>query len=154
MTNTRKPTLPKDPEGMNDRRAEWAGKAIAAFREATGSDEEDSLGDLLVDLMHWADRHNFDFESAYFRAADCYEEETREAQAHAFDAYEIHGIREIGRGKMRHCEQVADAEAEFWSLFGHIPGQGLECIGDYKTRELAEEMYARITGRNYLRKGA
>jgi hypothetical protein len=68
-----------------------------------------------------------------------------------FDAYEIHGVREyhgapFGQGK--YSEQVPDDEAQFWSLFGHIPGQGLDCIGDFKTREHAEEIYARITGRH------
>jgi hypothetical protein len=66
-----------------------------------------------------------------------------------FDRYEIHGVREFGRGKSRHCEQVADEEAQFWSLYGHIPGQGVECIGDFKSREFAEEVYARITGKPY-----
>ncbi|MBX6316166.1 MAG: hypothetical protein IRY99_25135 [Isosphaeraceae bacterium] len=47
------------------------------------------------------------------------------------------------------CETVPDDEAEFWSLFGHIPGQGIDCIGDFKTREHAEEVFARITGRSY-----
>jgi hypothetical protein len=68
-----------------------------------------------------------------------------------FDAYEIHGVREFGRGKSRHCEQVPDNEAQFWSLYGHIPGQGLECIGDFKSREFAEEIYARITGQPFVR---
>jgi hypothetical protein len=66
-----------------------------------------------------------------------------------FDAYEIHGVRQFGRGKSRHCEQVPDDEAQFWSLYGHIPAQGLECIGDFKSRQLAEEIYARITGKPY-----
>ncbi len=64
-----------------------------------------------------------------------------------FDGYEIHGVREFGRGKSRHCEQVPDEEAQFWSLYGHIPGQGVDCIGDFGTREQAEEVFARITGR-------
>jgi hypothetical protein len=74
-----------------------------------------------------------------------------------FDAYEIHGMKRlsscygqeeepVGR-VINDCEQVPDDEAEFWSLFGHIPGQGLDCIGDFATREHAEEIYARITGR-------
>lgn len=50
-------------------------------------------------------------------------------------------------------EQVDDSEAEFWSLFGHITGQGLDCIGDFTSRELAEEIFARITGRRYEEKG-
>jgi hypothetical protein len=68
-----------------------------------------------------------------------------------FDVYEIHGVREFGRSKARHCEQVPDDEAQFWSLYGHIPGQGVESIGDFKTREFAEEVYARITGEPYGR---
>jgi hypothetical protein len=67
----------------------------------------------------------------------------------AFDRYEIHGVREFGRGRNRYCEQVPDSEAQFWSLYGHIPNQGVECIGDFKTREFAEQIYARITGELY-----
>lgn len=76
-----------------------------------------------------------------------------------FDDYEIHGMKRLcdcpgseeeptGR-VIDNCEQVSDHEAEFWSLFGHIPGQGLDCIGDFATREHAEEVFARITGRHY-----
>jgi hypothetical protein len=56
-------------------RACWADKAILAFREQTGCDHEDSLGDLLGDLMHWADARNFDFEAALDRARQHYKEE-------------------------------------------------------------------------------
>lgn len=66
-----------------------------------------------------------------------------------FDDYEIHGVRSFGRGKRKYCEQVPDEEAQFWSLFGHMPGQGLECIGDFESRALAEEIFSRITGRRY-----
>lgn len=61
-----------------------------------------------------------------------------------FDDYEIHPCKDYGG-----CvEQVGDeGEADFWSLYGHIPGQGLECIGDFKTRQQAEEVLQRITGR-------
>ena len=68
-----------------------------------------------------------------------------------FDDYEIHGVKEFHEAGVRWCEQVSDRKAEFWSLFGHIPGQGLDCIGDFKTRRHAEEIYARITGRRYRR---
>jgi hypothetical protein len=68
--------LPPDPDGMNDRRSAWAGLALAAFIAATGTDWEDALGDLLTDLMHWADRNNYDFEAALFRAQGHYEAET------------------------------------------------------------------------------
>jgi hypothetical protein len=64
-----------------------------------------------------------------------------------FDDYEIHGVKEVHECGKKWCEQVEDAQAEFWSLFGHIPGRGIDCIGDFKTREHAGEIYARITGR-------
>ena len=66
-----------------------------------------------------------------------------------FDDYEIHGVYEFSEDDRSFCEQVPDDEAQFWSLYGHIPGQGLDCIGDFKTRQHAEEVFARITGRCY-----
>lgn len=59
-------------------RANWADKAIRIFREATGCDHEDSLGDLLADLIHWAEARNFDFEAALDRARDHYQAEIAE----------------------------------------------------------------------------
>ena len=66
-----------------------------------------------------------------------------------FDCYEIHGVKVFEESGNKWCEQVADHEAHFWSLYGHIPGQGLTCLGDFTTREHTEELYARITGRRY-----
>ena len=37
------------------------------------------------------------------------------------------------------------------TLYGRIPGQGLKPLGEFKARGHAEEVYARITGRPYLR---
>jgi hypothetical protein len=68
--------LPSDPEGMNDQRSAWARCAVRVFQEATGTDEEDVLCDLLANLMHWADRANYDFEAALLRARDHYDAET------------------------------------------------------------------------------
>lgn len=67
-----------DPDNMNDHRAVWASFAIAAFMRITGCDQEDALGDLLADLMHWADRCQYDFALALLRAQDHYEAETAE----------------------------------------------------------------------------
>ena len=64
-----------------------------------------------------------------------------------FDDYEIHGVKEFTEADFAFCEQVDDADADYWSLFGHITGGGLECIGDFETRQHAEEILARITGR-------
>jgi hypothetical protein len=66
-----------------------------------------------------------------------------------FDDYEIHGIFDFDEDDRTFSEQVPDDEARYWSLFGHIPGRGLECIGDFESRKLAERIYARITGRRY-----
>jgi hypothetical protein len=69
--------LPHDVDGMNGRRAERAAKAVAAFRAEVSCDTheflvraeyEDSLGNLLADLMHWADRNDFNFKAALDRA--------------------------------------------------------------------------------------
>jgi hypothetical protein len=70
------PDLPPDPDGMNDRRAQWAGHAIAAFRDATGTDEADAVCDLLADLMHWCDRHGQEFRRELDRANHHYVAET------------------------------------------------------------------------------
>jgi hypothetical protein len=59
-------------------RANWADKAVRAFREQTGCDHEDSLGDLLCDLMHWAGTRNLDFDAALDGARCHYEEERAE----------------------------------------------------------------------------
>jgi hypothetical protein len=64
-----------------------------------------------------------------------------------FTHYEIHGVRLDQDDDV--FEQVDDGEAEFFSLYGHIPGEGYQCIGDFKSREVAETVYARITGRRY-----
>ena len=80
-TGAAKRTLPPDPENQNDDRAKWAATALRAFRKATGADEEDALGDLLADLMHWSDRNNFDFDAALDRARMHYEAETTGEEA-------------------------------------------------------------------------
>ena len=61
---------------MNDTRSAWAATAIWAFREETVTEYEDGWSELIADLMHWADRHNFDFDAALARETDHYEAET------------------------------------------------------------------------------
>lgn len=68
-----------------------------------------------------------------------------------YDAYEIHPCREyeqIGEDgtAWRFTEPCEAEEAQFWTLYGHIPGEGVEAIGDYRTREDAEAVLCRITG--------
>ena len=71
-----KTDLPPDPDGMNDDRSTWAGAALALFTQLTGTEEEDALGDLLADLMHWADRKGYDFDAALQGARSHYVAET------------------------------------------------------------------------------
>jgi hypothetical protein len=68
--------LPADPEEMNNDRAQWAAEAIYAFQRVTGTEDQDALGDLLCDLMHWCDRNGCEFEAALSRARMHYEAET------------------------------------------------------------------------------
>ncbi len=37
-------------------------------------------------------------------------------------------------------------EADVWTLYGHIPGEGVRAIGDFATRDRAEEVFHRIAG--------
>jgi hypothetical protein len=77
LADFRKPSaLPPDPDNLNDDRSAWAGFAWATFMRLTGIDEEDALGDLLADLMHWCDRNHYDFQAALIRARGHYEAET------------------------------------------------------------------------------
>jgi hypothetical protein len=73
--------MPPDPEGMNDDRASWANTALSAFGIETGminagEDDQTIMGDLVADLMHFADRNNIDFEKVLRGARMHYEEET------------------------------------------------------------------------------
>lgn len=45
-----------DCEGMNSKRADWAGAALAEFQEQTGTDDGDAISDLVCDLLHLCDR--------------------------------------------------------------------------------------------------
>jgi hypothetical protein len=68
--------LPPDPECMNSDRSVWAAAAVAAFQKATNTDAEDTLSDLLCDLMHWCDRNQHDFDAELERARNNYVAET------------------------------------------------------------------------------
>ena len=66
-----------------------------------------------------------------------------------FDNYEIHPCTRTEEpdspGKF-YFEQCEPAEADVWTLYGHLAGEGVEAIGDFETREHVEEMFQRITG--------
>lgn len=66
-----------------------------------------------------------------------------------FDDYEIQPCRRYidaddpGLSFVEPCEP---SEADFWTLYGHVSGEGVHAIGDFHDRKHAEEVYARITG--------
>lgn len=62
----------------NSQRAEQAHRCVMYFEQQTRSDRENSLKDLLANLMHWADQHGQDFEDALRVARMHYEAEVQE----------------------------------------------------------------------------
>lgn len=71
-----------------------------------------------------------------------------------FDAYEIHGCQCLDDAGLPDpngisVETCTDAQAQFWTLYGHIPGEGVQAIGDFASREAEEEVFYRITGRGF-----
>ena len=73
--------LPPDPEGRNEDRSQTALDALRTLVTSTGADTEDALSDLLCNLMHFADRYDFDFESELGRAEMHYRAETSRKRA-------------------------------------------------------------------------
>lgn len=66
-----------------------------------------------------------------------------------YDNYEISPCRRFEKpdtpGKV-YFEVCEPGEADVWTLYGHIDGEGVEAIGDFPTQQSAEETYSRITG--------
>ena len=52
-----------------------------------------------------------------------------------YDAFEIQPCLEISQGVIEVCEA---SEAHFWTIYGHIDGQGVEALADCPTKEIAE----------------
>jgi hypothetical protein len=71
-----KKRLPPDPEKQNDDRATWAKSAVCTFQTETRAEDESAVADLLCDLMHLADRENWQFDVELERARTHYEAET------------------------------------------------------------------------------
>lgn len=56
----------------------------------------------------------------------------------SFDNVEVHGCREFK--EQGYTEQCDDKDAQFWSVYVHIPDLGVMCIADCDTKELAEQL--------------
>lgn len=78
QTESKKRTrhLPPDPEHSNAQAARSADAAVQAFIAETRTDKPDALKDLLCDLMHWADRNHFDFDTELLHGRAYYADET------------------------------------------------------------------------------
>jgi hypothetical protein len=66
-----------------------------------------------------------------------------------YDNYEISPCRRYedpdSPGKF-YFEVCEPQEADVWTLYGHLDSVGVQAIGDFATREQAEEVFFRITG--------
>jgi hypothetical protein len=66
-----------------------------------------------------------------------------------YDNYEISPCtrtEEPDRPGHFYFEVCEPHDANVWTLYGHINGEGAQAIGDFDTREHAEEAFRRITG--------
>ena len=70
-----------------------------------------------------------------------------------FDNYEISPCRRYEEpdspGKF-YFEVCEPHEADVWTLYGHVNGEGVQAIGDFTNRESAEEIFCRITGLKFI----
>lgn len=72
------PALRRDPNNMNNHRADFAAAAITAYDRAagnparTGEDQQTILANLLGDLMHYCDQAGLDFRRALRTGATHY----------------------------------------------------------------------------------
>src|SRR5262245_44860053 len=66
-----------------------------------------------------------------------------------FENYEISPCRRFEEpdspGKF-YFEVCEPEEADVWTIYGHIKGEGVQAIGDFDTQEHAEQVFERITG--------
>lgn len=64
-----------------------------------------------------------------------YAEDIIDGKPHNFDAIEIHGVKKLPGDSV----EVDDENPDFFSLYLHVVAGGTECVGDFSTRELANQ---------------
>ena len=66
-----------------------------------------------------------------------------------YDALEVHTVIEISgfAESLPSGEEIPEADALYWSLYGHTPNEGLECIGDFISFEAACSVAEKIFGK-------
>jgi len=65
-------------------------------------------------------------------------------KAPKYDAYEIHAIDGDGNNLTGDDADWIEANAHTWSIFGHLPEGGIDCIADFYYKGYAFDYY------NYL----
>jgi hypothetical protein len=69
---------------------------------------------------------------------------------HVYDNYEISGCCRFDDGDGRtFTETCVEEAAQFWTLYGHVNGEGVQAIGNFKSRVAAEQVFFRITGQPF-----
>ena len=66
-----------------------------------------------------------------------------------YDALEVHTVIEISgfAESLSSGEEIPEADALYWSLYGHTPNEGLECIGDFISFGAACEVANKLGGK-------
>jgi len=54
-----------------------------------------------------------------------------------YDDYEIHAIDRHGNNLTGESEEFIKLHAHTWSVFGHLPTGGIDCIADFYYKESA-----------------
>ena len=140
--------LPPDPGNMNDDRAAWVAAGLRHFQRITGTDDEDVLGDVLGDLLHWSDRNTVDFEAILALARLHYKAETATPPGSDLARYDAVEIQPVCEHKDDHsCAPVPDAPhtATFWTVYGHLKTGGVEALVDCYDAPSAEVCAAILT---------
>jgi hypothetical protein len=115
----------------NAHRAKWAEAAVNVYLQHTRCQHEDSLGDLLCDLMHWSHREGFDFDLALSRAKGQFEDEhfDEEAVAVTLAAPALHdALLDIKRLARKHDDAGFDPH----TLLEMIEGKAVSALATVK----------------------
>ena len=89
---------------------------------------------------------------SYVRESCALPERTRNDGGPLFGAIELAPVIAIhSDGTCEALESVEDVPEEdrgriLWSFYGHTPGEGVQCLGDFTTRDHALEAMRRLFG--------
>jgi hypothetical protein len=66
----------------------------------------------------------------------------------SFDTYEIHPCMVVNiHGDVEQCN---DDEVEFWTLYGHVYGEGVYAIADFPDEFIANNVLRLILGHDFI----